>query len=104
MKNNLTRFEEHYNKGTMYFKIAYYFWMIETIVFLFVYGWHWRAASPLEIMCDVIAYIFFLEGFYNYAVVISSMIKFFIIMMREGMEQKLEMDKIIDALIKNDKN
>jgi hypothetical protein len=31
---------------------GFIFWIIETIVFLIIEGWHWKAKNPIEIYCD----------------------------------------------------
>jgi hypothetical protein len=28
------------------------FWSVETIIFLIIEGWHWKATNPTEIWCD----------------------------------------------------
>lgn len=30
------------------------FWLLETVYFLIVDGWHWKATSNAEIVCDII--------------------------------------------------
>lgn len=39
---------------TVVLKIVFWFWIIETIVFLFIDGWHWKAVNPIEIQLDKI--------------------------------------------------
>lgn len=31
-----------------------FFWLLETITFLIIEGWHWKATHPIEIYCDTI--------------------------------------------------
>lgn len=33
------------------------FWIAETVVFLLIEGWHWKATSSAEIYCDLIVAI-----------------------------------------------
>ena len=35
------------------------FWLLETIYFLIVEGWHWKATSKAEIVCDTIVNVAF---------------------------------------------
>lgn len=36
------------------FIIGFVFWLLETIVFLIIEGWHLKATNPIEINCDKI--------------------------------------------------
>lgn len=37
------------------------FWLLETIIFLFIYGWHWTATELPEEICDgVVSIILFI--------------------------------------------
>ena len=33
---------------------SFCFWIIETIIFLIIEGWHWKATNEIEIYCDKI--------------------------------------------------
>lgn len=39
--------------------IVFIFWLIYTIIFTFIYGWHWKAISPIEELFDLIASVLF---------------------------------------------
>ena len=45
---------------TVVLKIAFWFWILETVVFLFIDGWHWTAVNPIEIELDKIVSALFL--------------------------------------------
>ena len=32
--------------------LSFSFWFIETIIFLIIEGWHYKATNPIEIYCD----------------------------------------------------
>ena len=32
--------------------LSFSFWFIETIIFLIIDGWHYKATNPIEIYCD----------------------------------------------------
>ena len=34
---------------------GFVFWIIQTIIFLIIEGWHYKAINPTEIFCDKIA-------------------------------------------------
>lgn len=44
---------------TVVLKIVFWFWIIETVVFLFIDGWHWKAVNPIEIQLDQIVSVSF---------------------------------------------
>lgn len=37
-----------------FFIVGFVFWVIETIIFLIIEGWHYKATHPIEIHCDKI--------------------------------------------------
>jgi hypothetical protein len=39
----------------IFFCASIYFWLIETIVFLVIDGWHWRPIRDSEVLCDSIS-------------------------------------------------
>lgn len=49
------------NKKWMYCKrmakFTFAFWLIETIIYQFIDGWHWKATSQGEIICDGITQV-----------------------------------------------
>ena len=38
-----------------FFVIGFLFWISETIIFLFIYGWHLKATEQPEVICDNIS-------------------------------------------------
>jgi len=44
-----------YKIGVTIVQIGFAFWLIETIVFLILEGWHYKATNPKEVLCDAIA-------------------------------------------------
>ena len=49
------------------------FWLLETIFFLFVEGWHWKATSQAELICDkIVGYIMLLAYIFLIIAVIST--------------------------------
>jgi hypothetical protein len=38
----------------VFWLVGFTFWLLETIVFLFIEGWHIKATHPIEIHCDKI--------------------------------------------------
>jgi hypothetical protein len=38
----------------VFWLVGFTFWLLETIVFLFIEGWHIKATHPIEINCDKI--------------------------------------------------
>ena len=47
----------------MYFIVGFIFWVIETIIFLIIEGWHYKATNPIEIYCDKIVVNFWNVAF-----------------------------------------
>lgn len=43
-----------WNVTKKFFIIGFIFWLLETIVFLIIEGWHLKATHPIEIQCDKI--------------------------------------------------
>ena len=40
-------------------RLVIIFWIVETIIFLIIEGWHWSATNSIEILCDkIVIYIF----------------------------------------------
>ena len=37
-----------------FYFVGFVFWVIETIIFLIIEGWHYKATHPIEINCDKI--------------------------------------------------
>ena len=50
------------------------FWIMETIYFLIIHGWHWKAINDYEEICDSIVSLGFTIGFTFIFVVIFSVI------------------------------
>jgi hypothetical protein len=48
--------------------VGFTFWLLETIVFLFIEGWHIKATHPVEINCDKIV-LNILEFAFNLTIV-----------------------------------
>lgn len=44
-------------------KMAVIIWLTETITFIIIYGWHWKAANDIESICDSIVWVILLIGF-----------------------------------------
>lgn len=44
-----------YNISIRIIQISFAFWLLETIFFLFLYGWHLTASGKAEQTCDTIA-------------------------------------------------
>ena len=42
---------------------SFAFWIIETIIFLIIEGWHWKATNKIEIYCDKLVNNMWLFGF-----------------------------------------
>lgn len=40
--------------GKIVWIASFIFWITETIIFLIIDGWHWKAINPIEIYCDKI--------------------------------------------------
>lgn len=47
--------KRNWNWCKISFFVGLSFWLIETIIFLFIYGWHWKAVTEDEKICDTIA-------------------------------------------------
>lgn len=43
-----------WNVTKQLFIIGFVFWLLETIIFLIIEGWHLKATHPIEIYCDKI--------------------------------------------------
>ncbi len=51
--------KKKYELSMKIFLIGSIFWVLETVIFLTIEGWHWKAISPMEIMCDkIVTYTF----------------------------------------------
>lgn len=44
--------EKYYNRGGQILKLSIIFWILETIFFLIIQGWHWDATTQVEKFCD----------------------------------------------------
>lgn len=45
------------------FSIGLLFWIIETIIFQIIYGFHWRAVNKYELWCDRASLLIIFIGF-----------------------------------------
>lgn len=52
------------------------FWIIETIYFLIVYGFHWKAINEAENMCDNIVGLFWTGGIVFAIIVMIDVIEY----------------------------
>ena len=52
------------------------FWIIETIYFLIVYGFHWKAINESEKMCDNIVGLFWTGGIVFAMIVMIDVIEY----------------------------
>ncbi len=43
-----------YRIGTNIILVVVVFWIVETCIFLYLYGWHWKATTDVEKLCDSI--------------------------------------------------
>lgn len=51
-----------YNISIRIIQISFAFWLLETIFFIFLYGWHWSAMGEAEKICDQIFFWSLLIG------------------------------------------
>ena len=45
-----------------FFLGGFYFWALETVLFIILYGWHWNAFNDIESRCDQFAFYSMLIG------------------------------------------
>jgi uncharacterized protein with PQ loop repeat len=62
--NNNKPFAKLYLKSIGFLKLGIGLWILETIFFLFFYGWHWKATQLPEMICDNISLVLILIGLY----------------------------------------
>ncbi len=55
-----------YNISIRIMQISFAFWLLETIFFLFLYGWHWTASGKAEQTCDNVAVWGGIVGFFGW--------------------------------------
>lgn len=53
--NSYRKSKKVFRVGETLISFGFLFWLIETLLFLFIDGWHLKATHPLEILCDAIA-------------------------------------------------
>jgi hypothetical protein len=51
---NNTELKTLWKLAKSFFISGFIFWIIETVVFLIIEGWHYKATNPIEINCDKI--------------------------------------------------
>jgi hypothetical protein len=56
--------------------IGTFFWIIETIYFLIIYGWHWTPINKSEIVCDNIALLFWSTGIVVFGIVFMDIVEY----------------------------
>lgn len=68
-----------YEVGKSLLKIGFICWQFETLIFLYIYGWHWKAFNEIEqvfdkacaymlfggIICYCVSFLFILDEFYE---------------------------------------
>lgn len=55
-----------YKIGIRIIQVTFIYWLIYTIVFLFIDGWHYKAISHVEEVMDIITAILFRIGLWVY--------------------------------------
>ena len=76
-------------------------WLIETIVFLFIEGWHWKATNSVEIMLDRVFGLSITIGMY---IVFWTAILLMVRMVQEidGYDKLLKrLNPLLDEIVKN---
>ena len=48
----MKRIKKLYEFQAVLLKMAFWIWITETVVFLLIEGWHWKATNPIEIRLD----------------------------------------------------
>lgn len=66
--------KKYYNKAKISIKIAFVFWIVETIVFLFIHGWHYYPIG-IEKYFDTIATLIMFYSAWNYVFAINIIVK-----------------------------
>lgn len=63
-----------YNSGLIIIISTTIFWLIYTVVFLFIDGWHFKAISQIEKLCDIITNISWRIGITLWLISVASLV------------------------------
>lgn len=63
-----------YNTSIYVMVIGLVFWILETIVFLFIDGWHYKAISESEIFLDLVSQIIMRIGWFMWMISAASLV------------------------------
>lgn len=54
--------------------VGFWFWLTETVAFLFIYGWHLRPIGN-EVYFDAVASVLFILALYNFMMAVNEIIE-----------------------------
>ena len=64
-----------HNTGVWIIQIAFIFWILETVSFLIIEGWHIKATSDAEILMDKISLIILRIGFLMWVISAADIVR-----------------------------
>lgn len=70
--------KKYFNLGNWILEVTFVFWILETIIFLILQGWHLKATTHAEKICDLVANAGFIVSFALFFVAFSRTTKYMI--------------------------